>query len=62
MLFTIHAYEKVNARSLNPIRTLRDWTELSIYDIGEKGRNHGIILETKAGHRRANRRSLPYDP
>jgi hypothetical protein len=47
MLFAIQVYEKVSASSLNGIRTRLDWTELHIYDINEKGRNHGILLGTK---------------
>jgi hypothetical protein len=44
MLFTIQVYEKVSASSLNGIRTRLDWTELRIYDINERGRNHGVFL------------------
>jgi hypothetical protein len=29
------------------VQTRLDWTELRIYDINEKGRNHGILLGTK---------------
>jgi hypothetical protein len=47
ILFAIQVYEKVSACSLNGIGTLLDWTELRIYDISEKGRNHGILLGTK---------------
>jgi RNA cap guanine-N2 methyltransferase len=47
MLFAIQVYEKVSAPSLNQIRTHFDWNELRIYDINEKGRNHGILLGTK---------------
>ncbi|MGE5733535.1 MAG: hypothetical protein ACM34E_00480 [Acidobacteriota bacterium] len=44
MLFAIQVYEKVSASSLNGIRTRLDSTELRIYDINERGRNHGILL------------------
>ena len=47
ILFAIQVFEKVNAPSLNHLRVLLDWTELSIYDINEKGRNYGILLGTK---------------
>jgi len=47
MLFAIQVYEKVSTASLNQIRTMFDWTELRIYNINEKGRNHGILLGTK---------------
>jgi hypothetical protein len=44
ILFAIQVYEKVSSSSLNGIRTRLDWTELRIYDINERGRNHGILL------------------
>ena len=47
MLFAIQIYEKVSAPSLNQIRNMLDWTKLTIYDINEKGRNHGVLLGTK---------------
>jgi len=47
MLFAIQAYEKVSEPSLNQIRSMFDWTDLRIYDLNEKGRNHGILLGTK---------------
>ena len=47
MVFVIQVYERVSAPSLNQIRTRLDWTELRIYDINGKGRNHGILLGTK---------------
>ena len=47
MLFAVQVYEKVSAPSLNQIRTRFEWSELCIYDINEKGRNHGILLGTK---------------
>jgi hypothetical protein len=47
MLFAIQVYEKVSAPSSNQIRTMLDWNELRIYDINERGRNHGILLGTK---------------
>jgi hypothetical protein len=47
ILFATQVYEKVSAPSLTHLRTRLDWTELRIYDIDEKGRNHGILLGTK---------------
>jgi hypothetical protein len=45
-LFAMQVYEKVSATSLSEVQTRLDWTELRIYDINEKGRNHGILLGT----------------
>jgi hypothetical protein len=47
ILFAMQVYEKVSAPSLIQVQTRLDWTELRIYDINEKGRNHGILLGTK---------------
>ena len=47
LLFATQIYEKINAASLTQIRTQFDWSELHVYDIDEKGRNHGILLGTK---------------
>jgi hypothetical protein len=47
MLFAMQVYEKVSAPSLNQIRTILNWSKLRIYDLNEKGRNHGILLGTK---------------
>ena len=47
MFFAIQVYEKVSGPSLNKVRTMLDWTELHVYDINDKGRNHGILLGTK---------------
>jgi predicted RNA methylase len=47
MLFAIQVYEKVSASSLDGIRTRLDWTELRIYDINERGRNHGVLLGSR---------------
>ena len=47
IFFATQVYEKVNAPSLTEIQTRLDWTELRIYNINEKGRNHGILLGTK---------------
>ena len=47
LLFAAQIYEQVSAPSLNQIRNRHDWTELRIYDLNEKGRNHGILLGTK---------------
>jgi hypothetical protein len=47
ILLAAQVYEKVGAPSLTAVQTKLDWTELRIYDINEKGRNHGILLGTK---------------
>lgn len=47
ILFATQVYEKVSAPSLTQVQTQLDWTELRIYDLNEKGRNHGILLGTK---------------
>jgi hypothetical protein len=47
ILFAIQVYEKVSTPSLTQIQGRLDWTELRIYDINEKGRNHGILLGIK---------------
>jgi 16S rRNA G966 N2-methylase RsmD len=47
ILLAAQVYEKVSAPSLTQVQTRLDWTELRIYDINEKGRNHGILLGTK---------------
>jgi hypothetical protein len=47
MLFAIQVYEKVSAPSLNQIRTLLDWTEMRIYDINVRGRNHAVLLGSR---------------
>lgn len=47
ILFATQVYEKVSVPSLTQIRARFDWTELRIYDINGKGRNHGILLGTK---------------
>ena len=47
ILFATQVYEKVSAPSLTQVQTRLDWTEMRIYDIDEKGRNHGLLLGTK---------------
>jgi hypothetical protein len=47
ILIAMQVYEKVAAPSLTQVQTRLDWTELRIYDINEKGGNHGILLGTK---------------
>jgi len=47
MLFATQVYEKVCTPSLTQVQARFDWSELRIYDINEKGRNHGILLGTK---------------
>lgn len=56
LLFATQLFEKVRVSSLTQIQTQFDWSELHIYDIDEKGRNHGILLGTKgwAPKRRKN--------
>jgi predicted RNA methylase len=48
LLFATQVYEKISAPSLTQIQTQLDWTELRVYHINEKGRNHGVLLGTKA--------------
>jgi len=47
VLFATQVYEKVSASSLRGVQTRFDWTDLRIYDINEKGQNHGILLGTR---------------
>jgi len=47
LLFATQVYEKICQASLTELRTRLDWTELHIYNINEKGRNHGSLLGTK---------------
>jgi hypothetical protein len=47
ILLATQVYEKVSVPSLTEVQTKLDWTELRIYGINEKGRNHGILLGTK---------------
>src|SRR5262249_1085158 len=47
MLFASQVYEKVCAASLADAQAWFDWAEVRVYDIDEKGRNHGILLGTK---------------
>lgn len=47
ILFVTQVYEKVCAPSLSQIQTQLDWAELHIYNINEKGRNHGVLLGAK---------------
>jgi len=47
ILFATQVYEKVCAPSLAQVQAQFDWSELRIYDINEKGRNHGILLGAK---------------
>jgi len=47
ILFATQLYEKVSVSSLAQLQTQFDRSEVHIYDINEKGRNHGILLGTK---------------
>ena len=47
ILIAIQVYEKVSAPSLSQIRAMLDWSESRIYDINQRGNNHGILLGTK---------------
>jgi len=44
ILFVTQIYEKVSAPSLRDVQSRLDWNDLRIYDIDEKGGNHGILL------------------
>ena len=48
ILFVTQVYEKVNPASLVELQTMLDWSELRIYDLNVAGRNHGILLGTRA--------------
>jgi len=48
ILLVTQVYEKVSAFSLAQLQERLDWTDLRVYDLDEKGRNHGILLGTKA--------------
>lgn len=47
ILFATQVYEKISTPSLTQIQARFDWSELRIYDINDKGRNHGLLLGTK---------------
>jgi len=47
ILFATQVYERVSAPSLSDVQTRLDWSDLRIYDINEKGGNHGILLGTR---------------
>ena len=47
ILFATQVYEKVTSASLRDVQAWFDWTDLRIYDIDEKARNHGILLGTR---------------
>jgi hypothetical protein len=47
IIFATQLYEKVSAPSLAQLQTQFDWSELHIYDINQKGRNHGVLLGTQ---------------
>jgi 16S rRNA G966 N2-methylase RsmD len=47
IVFATQLYEKVRASSLAQLQTQFDWSEVHVYDINEKGKNHGILLGTK---------------
>ena len=47
ILFVTQVYENVSASSMGQLQAQLDWTELRVYDLNEKGRNHGILLGTK---------------
>ena len=47
MLFATQVYERLSAPSLGHLQTRFDWSELRIYDINDKGGNHGILLGMK---------------
>ena len=48
ILFAVQMYEKVCPASMAVVQTQLDWSELRLYDINEKGKNHGVILGTKS--------------
>lgn len=50
ILFAIQVYEKLNASSLAELQAEVDWSTLKIYDLNVPGRNHGLLLATRAWH------------
>jgi RNA cap guanine-N2 methyltransferase len=46
ILFATQVYEKVNPASLEALGKTLDWSDLRVYRINERGRNHGILLGT----------------
>jgi hypothetical protein len=47
ILFATQVYEKIDPASLTELRTVLDWSELRVYDLIAKGRNHGTLLGTR---------------
>jgi len=47
ILFATQVYARISATSVAQLQARLDWTELRVYDLNEKGRNHGILLGTK---------------
>jgi len=47
ILCAVQVYEKICAGSMGVVQAQLDWTELCLYEINEKGKNHGILLGTK---------------
>jgi hypothetical protein len=47
ILFAAQIYERVSVSSLTQVQMRLDWTELHLYDLNQKGGNHGILLGTK---------------
>ena len=46
ILFATQVYEKVHPESLADLQRILEWSEMLIYDINVKGRNHGLLLGT----------------
>jgi hypothetical protein len=46
VVLATQVYEKLNPTSLHDVQALLDWSDLSIYDLNEAGKNHGILLGT----------------
>ena len=47
LLFSIQAYERLDAASLAELTALFDWSALRIYDFNPEGQNHGLLLATR---------------
>jgi len=47
ILFAVQIYETLDVPSLTQLQTRFDWSEVHVYDINERGRNHGILLATR---------------
>jgi hypothetical protein len=47
ILFAVQIYETLDVSSLTQLQTRFDWSAVHVYDINERGRNHGMLLATR---------------